>query len=214
MLCYMWEAEKRGYLMVNGKALHKGQVCRLVGQNDPEDEVLQWMQELEDAGVYSINEEGVIFSRRIVGDQEDTEIKVAIEKNSKKKASPRARTCVEDEIKNKKFNTKDAVKRAIRAGRISYEDYKGFSAFWEEYPPRNGVRQNKQESFVTWVFDGLEQRGAAIVEAVKQFKQTDDWKKEDGKFVPMAVTFLNKRRWEDEIEFTPSAWSGEVEHHA
>lgn len=214
MLCYMWEAESRGYLTVNGKALHKGQVCRLVGQNDPESEVLHWLKELEDAGVYSVDERGAIFSRRIVGDQEDTETKEYPNNKAKKKTSPRARTCVEDEYKEKKFNTKDSVKRAIKSGRIDYEDYAGFSAFWKEYPPRNGVRQNKQESFVTWVFDGLEEQGLLILSAVVKFKQTDDWKKEAGKFVPMAVTFLNKRRWEDEIEFTPSAWSGKVIQNA
>jgi hypothetical protein len=214
MLCYMWESEKRGYLIVNNKALHKGQICRLVGQNDPEDEVLHWMQELEDAGVYSIDEEGVIYSRRMVSDQGDTpNMKEAVSKKKDKKASPRARTCVEDEI-YKEYNTKDGVKRAIKNKSLTYKDYAGFQKFWETYPPRNGVRQNKQESFISWVYDGLESSTASIVASVEKLKETADWKKEKGRYIPMAVTFLNHKRWEDEVEYSPSAWSGTVEEYA
>jgi len=206
MLCYMWESEKRGYLMVNNKALHKGQVCRLVGQNDPESEVLHWLQELEDAGVYSINDEGVIYSRRIVGDQQDTEIKESKEEKVSKKTSPRARTRVEDESNIGNYKTKAQVAEALRNKKLSYKSFPGFEKFWNEYPARNGVRANKQEAAVSWIFHKLEDEASVISKAVAALKDTDQWKKDSGKFVPMAVTFLNNRRWEDEVEYSPSAF--------
>lgn len=206
MLCYMWESEKRGYLMVGNKALHKEQIVRLIGAGNPEDEVLYWLSELKDAGVYSVDDEGVIYSRRMVDDEGDTKTSKA---KNKVKSSSRTRTRAEDEDEyvNKKFRTKRAVEDALQSNRISYDHYPNFKIFWEIYPPRNGVRQNKKEAFVTWVFQALEEKGDLIIDSVGKLKDTESWTKENGRFVPMATTFLNGNRWEDEVEeFTPSAW--------
>tara|TARA_R110000824_G_scaffold75947_11_gene192612 strand:- start:2717 stop:3457 length:741 start_codon:yes stop_codon:yes gene_type:complete len=208
MICYMWESEKRGYLMVNGKALHPDQICRLVGAGNRADEVLHWLDELKDAGVYSVTEDGIIYNRRMVDDQalpsnKGTEIK---------DSSPRARTRVEDEYNIRSFKTKAQVAEALRVKRIYYSSFPAFEKFWEEYPARNGVRANKQEAAVSWIFHNLESESQGILKAVLALKHTDQWKKEDGKFVPMAVTFLNNRRWEDEVEpYEPKAWSATEE---
>ncbi len=39
-----------------------------------------------------------------------------------------------------------------------------------------------------------------IIEGVKKYKQTDQWKKDNGAYIPNPSTFLNQRRWEDEIK--------------
>jgi len=39
-----------------------------------------------------------------------------------------------------------------------------------------------------------------IINAVKILKTTDQWIKDNQKFVPMASTFINQKRWEDEIK--------------
>ena len=208
MLCYMWESEKRGYLMVGNKALHTEQIVRLIGAGNPEDEVLHWLKELEDAGVYSVTDEGVIYSRRMVDDEGDTKTSKA---KKVKKDSPRTRARAEDEDEdvNKKFKTKKAVEDALRNKKISYCSFAGFQKFWEIYPPRNGVRQNKKESFVSWVYLNLEDKSDTIMESVTKLKETEGWQKADGRYVPMAVTFLNNSRWEDEVEdYIPSAWTG------
>lgn len=192
--------------MVGNKALHKEQIVRLIGAGNPENEVLYWLSELKDAGVYSVDDEGVIYSRRMVDDEGDTQISKA---KNKVKSPSRTRTRAEDEDEyvNKKFRTKKAVEDALHCNRISYDHYPNFKIFWEIYPPRNGVRQNKKEAFVTWVFQGLEEKGDLIIDSVKKLKDTESWTKENGRFVPMATTFLNGNRWEDEVEeFTPSAW--------
>ena len=40
----------------------------------------------------------------------------------------------------------------------------------------------------------------AILAAVKVHKRTEQWQREGGRFVPMAATWINQRRWEDEIQ--------------
>lgn len=68
MLCLMFESDRRGYLQhVTGKPVTAEQLARMTGCST--DEVSQLLQELEDSGVFSRTEHGVIYSRRLVGDE-------------------------------------------------------------------------------------------------------------------------------------------------
>lgn len=64
MLCLMHEAD--GLLMVNGKQLLPRQLAALAGASV--DEVNAWLLELSDAGVFSRDENGAIYSRRMKKD--------------------------------------------------------------------------------------------------------------------------------------------------
>lgn len=68
MLCIMHEADPRGSLVVNGKALNERQLAALSGSTLDELRIL--MSELEDAGVFSLDPDGTIYSRRIRRDVE------------------------------------------------------------------------------------------------------------------------------------------------
>lgn len=67
-LCLMWESDKRGYLVLSsGRAATAEQIARMTG-NTPEC-VAELVKELEECGVASRTEEGVLFSRRMVRDE-------------------------------------------------------------------------------------------------------------------------------------------------
>lgn len=68
ILCVMFESEKRGYLQINGKAPSEEQIARMVGCSG--DEISRAMSELREASVFSTTANGVIYSRRIVRDEE------------------------------------------------------------------------------------------------------------------------------------------------
>lgn len=68
MLCIMHEAHPRGWLVVNGKAFGNPQLARQVGASLEETVVA--LQELEDAGVFSRDANGTIYSRRMQRDEE------------------------------------------------------------------------------------------------------------------------------------------------
>lgn len=38
-----------------------------------------------------------------------------------------------------------------------------------------------------------------MLTAIEAQKSTQEWKKDNGQFIPMPATWLNSRRWEDEI---------------
>lgn len=68
MLGLMHEADPYGHLIVGGIAPNPRQLAALLG--DLEKDVVRWLAELEEASVYSVNEQGVIYSRRMVRDKE------------------------------------------------------------------------------------------------------------------------------------------------
>lgn len=67
LMCVMHDCEPYGVLSVNGKAMSASQLSRLVGEQ--EKVVTRLLSELEDAGVCSRDEQGRLFSRRMVKDE-------------------------------------------------------------------------------------------------------------------------------------------------
>lgn len=67
MLCFMHEGTPYGHLKVNSKVIDKCHLARMVGGDT--DRVTFLLSELEAAGVFSRNEDGSIFSRRMLKDE-------------------------------------------------------------------------------------------------------------------------------------------------
>jgi hypothetical protein len=67
MICLMHEGYPYGYLKVGGKVILPDNLSRIVGATLQE--VEGWLHELEVAGVFSRDQAGVIFSRRMVRDE-------------------------------------------------------------------------------------------------------------------------------------------------
>lgn len=86
-----------------------------------------------------------------------------------------------------------------------------FELFWKEYPRK----QSKVNALKAWIKikpdDALTDR---IIKAVKLQKQGDQWQRENGKFIPLATTWLNGARWEDEIQPTTDASMKQVKEQS
>lgn len=68
MLALMHDASPRGYLLVNGKKVELPLLTILTGVKK-QNEVSSLLKELENAGVFSRDEEGIIYSRRMRRDE-------------------------------------------------------------------------------------------------------------------------------------------------
>lgn len=68
MLCLMHQGSEYGYLKVNHKVIHPANLARMCGASFSETE--GWLEELESAGVFSRDEAGCIYSKRMVRDEE------------------------------------------------------------------------------------------------------------------------------------------------
>jgi len=74
MLCIMYESPKRGFLsVVLDKPMTHAQLSRMVGAD--KSEVIDLLEELNQANVYSVDDNSVIFSRRMVSDETKRAVK-------------------------------------------------------------------------------------------------------------------------------------------
>jgi hypothetical protein len=75
----------------------------------------------------------------------------------------------------------------------------GFEEFWKAYPRK----VNKREATERWNRAKLPEM-SFIINAIEIQKQTDQWKKDNGKFIPHPTTWINQERWNDEVEVKKS----------
>lgn len=67
LMCIMHEADEYGTLTVNGKGMTLQQIARMVGESPAT--LKKLLDELEDAGVFSRADDGSIYSRRMIRDE-------------------------------------------------------------------------------------------------------------------------------------------------
>ena len=80
----------------------------------------------------------------------------------------------------------------------------GFEEFWREYPRKDG----KARAFDLWKRHRLHAECEAVMRHLLQIKQSEQWTKDGGRFVPHAATYISQKRYLDEIEAEDlSAWT-------
>lgn len=80
-----------------------------------------------------------------------------------------------------------------------YTNINTFGQFWGAYPKK----RHKGQAQKTW--DNLVKKKKLpeiniLIRAIELQKETPDWKKENGKYIPYPATWLNAEGWLDEIE--------------
>ena len=82
------------------------------------------------------------------------------------------------------------------SGRKKSADMDGFALFWQEYPRKAA----KAAALKAWQkLNPSPELVERILAHVRDHKRSPDWLKDGGQFVPHPATFLNGRRWEDDI---------------
>lgn len=99
----------------------------------------------------------------------------------------------------KNLQPPDQPKKKKRISELSKEQLESFGKFWSIWPKK--VAQMEAEK--AWMkIDPQNGLVEEICLAVERFKKTDDWKKNGGKYIPYPATWLNNKRWRDELEVT------------
>ena len=69
-----------------------------------------------------------------------------------------------------------------------------FELFWSVYPRKVGKEAARK------AFAKVKEPVELLINAVEKQKQTEQWTREGGRFIPYPATWLNQGRWNDEIE--------------
>jgi len=79
-----------------------------------------------------------------------------------------------------------------------------FDAFWSAYPKR----KNKGQAEKAWEkLKHTPDLQTKILCQIEKAKDSHDWKKDEGKYIPYPSTWLNAKGWEDEDYETPGTGS-------
>lgn len=72
-----------------------------------------------------------------------------------------------------------------------------FEKFWKAYPKKTGKDKSKK-----WFEKNKpdEELFELMMKQLERFKDTEDWKKQGGQYIPYPTSWLNGKRWEDEFE--------------
>ena len=110
---------------------------------------------------------------------------------------------------NETLKEKDKEKEKIN-NKVSKETYmREFEVFWAAYPRHTG-KQDAYKAFVKLKPD--EALMQAILSGIERQKQSAQWTKDGGQFIPHPATWLNGCRWEDELPKNVPKWANDASH--
>ena len=121
---------------------------------------------------------------------------ILIEKDEKIKNKIQTDTIKKDDTYKNLINKNLINKNINNIPPISPEWEKNFETFWGVYPKKQAKAKAKQWFEKNKPNDELMNR---ILESLDLFKKTNQWTKDNGQFIPLPTTWLNGKRWEDEI---------------
>ena len=216
------EEQKNGILYVNFylkiclKSLKtEGNLIRLVGENlipydvnslakltnTPVDTVRVAMDLFEKIGLVKIQETGEIYLAQIkemIGKETD-KAELMRRKRAKDKLIgnivtqmlPRCYPEIEKDIDKEKETEieKDTNIEIINDWEIK------FDKFYKNYP-KKVQKQNVKKWFKK--NNPNDELFNIILNKLEEFKQSNNWKKDNGQYIPYPTTWLNQKRWEDE----------------
>ncbi len=193
MICFMHEGTPYGYLKVNHKVILSANLAAMVGVT-PEVST-ELIDELADAGVVQVDADGVMFSRRMVRDEELRLVRSAGGKlggNPNLLTAVRLTTQITSEVNQKvKQKTTPSSSSSLKTTTSSLR----FDEFWSAYPncKRKG---SKQKCLAKWKGQKLDAHADQIISHVRAMATSDDWTKQDGQFIPATLSYITQARWD------------------
>lgn len=217
IMCLMHKSSDYGKILLKQKYKQTNKqisdfACQISRQMPYDTEtILRALEELVENGVLSI-EGDTLFQKRMVRDSElsekrsaagskggkasksdDNLLKQKYKQNGSKSLS-KSEANSENEIESEnEYEIEERKRDSAERGKENLD----FESFWSAYPKKVG----KGYALKSWnkISPGKELT-QKILSAVETQKQSQQWKKDDGQFIPNPATWLNQGRWEDDLE--------------
>jgi hypothetical protein len=111
---------------------------------------------------------------------------------STKGATKSQRGASEGRTKEKKVKKENNVRRK------KTKTTSGFDLFWSEWP-KHARKTGKANCMSKWAKDGLEGRSEHIVAVVRAMRKHELWLRENGRYIPAPLVWLNQERYDCEV---------------
>ena len=185
-LCLMHNAARKGFLEApNGIKYEDDDIAKIIGTF--KGDVYRCKQELLKHGIPSVEEEtGVWYCRRMVK-EEAKAIKCA---NAGKKGG--GSPLIKEVINNTRYH----ISLKVTFKGQEYEN--AFEAFWSIYPRKVAKAYAKQKFWAK--VPTFPTNPEDLLNAVERAKESEQWQKDNGKFIPHPSTWINGERWTDMFE--------------
>jgi hypothetical protein len=194
----MHEGTPYGHLKVNDKVILPSNLASMCGATL--ENVEGWLKELEIAGVFKRDENGVIHSKRMIRDEE---IRNSRASGGKLGGNPALlKTSKVNHKVNSKVQNEDKVKptpssSSSSSSSSSLETIKPlsnkFDEFWSVWPS-SSRKVGKMACLKKWEARKLDPIGDKIIAHVKSLRNSKSWL---SGFDPAPLTYINQSRWED-----------------
>ncbi len=181
----------RGYLRgVNGKKISMPGLAKLVGTDLAE--LNKLLGELNAAGVGGVMD-GVIDSPRMLREQEQREARRLRARHAYylQRKLPAEPEPPPEQVEARQKPPPNQPEKSISSD--GWPD--GFSRFWADYPA-----QKRNENFrglvgTLWANQRCEAESEAILTGLEAWKKTQNWQKENGKYIASMRSFIDQKLW-------------------
>lgn len=161
------------------------------------DKVLRIFRELREAGyiksTYPRGDDGTVHGEVIEINDGEPEVEETGSRISRTPEKPDSGFSVDilstDSLPSteKETNTDNCPKRTYPSG---------FMTFWEAYPKKVG----KGAAESAWKRARINGHLSELLDSLDKQKASDQWAKDGGQYIPNPATWINQRRWEDEVQ--------------
>lgn len=179
LLCCMWDAPERG--KVEGG---KDDICRMLGCNRQTfDRALNELIRLKIADVTNCHNNVTIINRRMYREQKTRDNARLRKQRQRKREGCHGPVTPPSSPSSSSSPSKNNI----------YTD--SFLKFWNVYPKKVG----KKNAFKAFQKAKEKPPIGELVKIIESHKKSDQWKRDNGQYIPNPATWLNQGRWEDEL---------------
>lgn len=194
-LCLMHQGRRRGYLETpSGRPIKGDDLARLTGTFKGELQGL--MDELLGHGIPSVEEEtGVWYSRRMVAEQAKAEKCSEAGRRGGGNPSLKEESDTRYQIPDTRYHISLKVPyKGANKGAKPYSEE--FLEFWAVYPRK----VNKGKAYQAWCkLNGSRPDAGELVSSVRAQCETEDWKRDGGRYIPHPSSWLNASGWDNDV---------------
>lgn len=203
LICLMHRSNRYGYLVIKGRAPSTKEIANLLRKR--KGMVDKAIKELLEAEVCRITSDGILYSQRMIEDEEKRRVKsMAGSKGAAVRYGRSGDPAIADPItppmpqnpiipESQNPIPPRSQKRSTGPRKATLEER--FDSFWSVYPRKVGKKAALRE----WIrITPSVDLTKTMIEAVEKWKASKDWTKDDGQYIPHPRTWLHQGRWDDE----------------